>query len=125
MAKQPLLDRNAWYPVGLDFAYLSPNTVTALVNYKHNKFTITPGVTFNEGQLYGNPASIVGIDPRTCTSNSAVFLKASPKTNRIKPTTRPAAPQTRKTAARRERCSSPIRAPARSTPSASSASRRS
>jgi hypothetical protein len=81
MAKQPLLDRNAWYPVGLDFAYLSPNTATALVNYKHNKFTITPGVTFNEGQLYGNPASVVGIDPRTCTSNSAIFLKASPKTN--------------------------------------------
>ena len=120
MAKQPLLDRNAWYPVGLDYAYLSPNTVTALVNYKHNKFTITPGVTFNEGQLYGNPASVVGLDPRTCTANSAVFLKASPKTIRIKPTTRPAAPRTRKTDRRPERCSSPIRARARSTPSASS-----
>jgi hypothetical protein len=81
MPKQPLLDRNAWYPVGLDYAYLSPNTVTALLNYKHDKFTITPGVTFNEGALYGNPASVTGLDPRTCSNNSAGLLQASPKTN--------------------------------------------
>ena len=41
MAPQPLLDRNGWYPVGLDFAYLSPNVLSAIVNYKHNRFTIT------------------------------------------------------------------------------------
>jgi hypothetical protein len=71
MSPQPLLDRNGWYPVGLDYAYLSPNVASAIVNYKHNRFTITPAVTFNEGELYGNPADVLGIDPRTCVANSA------------------------------------------------------
>jgi hypothetical protein len=74
MRAQPLLDRNGWYPVGLDFAYLSPNVLSAVVNYKHNKFAITPALTVNEGALYGNPADVVGLDPRTCTGNSAHML---------------------------------------------------
>jgi hypothetical protein len=76
MKPQPLLDRLGWYPVGLDYAYLSPNTVSAVVNYKHNKFAITPALTFNEGQPYGNPASILGLDPRSCTRNSRKILKS-------------------------------------------------
>ena len=82
MSPQPLLDRNGWYPVGLDYAYLSPNVLSAIVNYRHNRFNITPGVTFNEGQLYGNPADVLGIDPRTCTSNSC-RLHQSPIHTRI------------------------------------------
>lgn len=76
MSPQPLLDRNGWYPVGLDFAYLSPNVLSAIVNYKHNKFTVTPALTFNEGSLYGNPSDVIGIDPRTCSSNSAGFINS-------------------------------------------------
>jgi hypothetical protein len=76
MSPQPLLDRNGWYPVGLDFAYLSPNVLSAIVNYKHNKFTVTPALTFNEGSLYGNPGDVIGIDPRTCASNSAGFINS-------------------------------------------------
>ncbi|HEX3671906.1 MAG TPA: TonB-dependent receptor [Candidatus Cybelea sp.] len=76
MAAQPLLDRNGWYPVGLDFAYLSPNVLSAIVNYKHNKFTVTPALTFNEGSLYGNPADVYGNDPRVCTGNSAGFINS-------------------------------------------------
>lgn len=71
MKPQPLFNRNDWYQVGLDFPYLSPNVLTAVVNYKHGKFAITPALTFNEGERYGNPGSVVGIDPRTCTGNSA------------------------------------------------------
>lgn len=71
MSPQPLLDRNGWYPVGLDYAYLSPNVASAIVNYKHNRFSVTPAVTFNEGQPYGNPADVLGLDPRTCKRNSA------------------------------------------------------
>ncbi len=80
MSEQPLLDRNGWYPVGLDFAYLSPNVVSAIVNYKHNKFAITPALTFNEGQPYGSPADVEGIDPRTCSGNSAKIPTAPHKT---------------------------------------------
>ena len=71
MSPQPLLDRNGWYPVGLDYGYLSPNVLSAIVNYKLNKLSITPAVTFDEGQPYGNPADVMGIDPRTCSLNSA------------------------------------------------------
>jgi hypothetical protein len=76
MRPQPLLDRNGWYPVGLDFAYLSPNVLTAIVNYRHNKFSITPALTFDEGSLYGNPSDVLGIDPRVCSGNSAGFINS-------------------------------------------------
>ena len=81
MAPQPLLDRNGWYPVGLDFPYLSPNVASAVVNYRHRKFAITPALTFNEGEQYGNPADVSGIDPRTCFYNSSYLKqKSSPGT---------------------------------------------
>ncbi len=76
MARQPLLDRNGWFPVGLDFAYLSPNVASLVVNYKHDKFSVTPALTFNEGQPYGNPADVYGYDPRVCTGNSAKIPSA-------------------------------------------------
>ena len=70
MKPQPLLDRNGWYAPGLDFPYISPNVASAVVSYKHASFTVTPAVTFNEGVPYGNPADVVGLDPRTCRKNS-------------------------------------------------------
>jgi hypothetical protein len=76
MSPQPLLDRSGWYPVGLDFAYLSPNVASLLVNYKHNRFSVTPAAEFNEGQPYGNPADVYGLDPRTCSANSAKIPSA-------------------------------------------------
>ena len=77
MSPQPLYDRNAWYPVGLDYPYLSPHTITAIINYKHDRFAVTPALTFNAGAQYGNPADVAGIDPRTCTSNSAGFVNSA------------------------------------------------
>ena len=76
MKPQPLLDRDGWYPVGLDFAYISPNVASILVNYKHNKFNVTPALTFNEGSTYGNPSDVYGNDPRVCKSNSAGFVNS-------------------------------------------------
>ncbi|HEY1429367.1 MAG TPA: TonB-dependent receptor, partial [Candidatus Tumulicola sp.] len=77
MKREPLLDRNGWYPVGLDYSYLSPNVLSLVVNYKRHKFSITPALTFNEGQPYGNPADVMGIDPRTCTANSSHIVDSS------------------------------------------------
>jgi hypothetical protein len=51
--------------------------LSAVVNYKRHKFSITPALTFNEGQPYGNPADVMGIDPRACTANSAHISGAS------------------------------------------------
>jgi hypothetical protein len=73
MSPQPLIDRNGWYPVGLDYSYLSPNVLSAIVNYKRGRLNVTPAVTFNEGQPYGNPADIIGLDPRTCHKNSPFY----------------------------------------------------
>ena len=76
MAPQPLLARDGWYPVGLDYAYLSPSVLSTIVNYRHNRFNITPALTFNQGEPYGNPADVLGIDPRTCKKNSAGFINS-------------------------------------------------
>jgi hypothetical protein len=71
MRPQPLLDKNGWYTPGLDFPYISPNTFAAVLNYRVNKFAITPALSLNEGATYGTPADFQGLDPRTCTANQA------------------------------------------------------
>jgi hypothetical protein len=40
-----------------------------LLNYKHDKFSITPALMLNEGASYGTPADYQGLDPRTCSQN--------------------------------------------------------
>jgi hypothetical protein len=69
MSKQPLLDPHGWYAPGLDFPYLSPNTFSLILNYKHGKVAVTPAMSLSEGTTYGTPADVQGIDPRTCTAN--------------------------------------------------------
>lgn len=66
---QPLLDKNGWYQVGLDFPYISPNTFSLVLNYRRNRFSITPAMTLAEGTTYGTPADVQGLDPRSCTAN--------------------------------------------------------
>jgi hypothetical protein len=50
-------------------AYNAPYVATMVVNYKHNKYAITPSVQFQGGERYGYPLSSVGIDPASggCT----------------------------------------------------------
>lgn len=73
MSPQPLLDRNGWYPSGLDFPYISPNTLSAVLSYRHDKFSMTPAFSLNEGALYGTPGDFQGLDPRTCTANQGTL----------------------------------------------------
>jgi hypothetical protein len=68
-APQQLFDKNAWYETGLDFPYLSPNVFALVLNYRHDRFAITPALSLNQGSTYGTPADVVGVDPRTCVSN--------------------------------------------------------
>ncbi|MGA8576814.1 MAG: TonB-dependent receptor [Candidatus Cybelea sp.] len=65
-APLPLLDRNGWYPAGLDFPYISPNTFAVVLSYRHNKFAVTPAFSLLEGTAYGTPADVQGLDPRSC-----------------------------------------------------------
>ncbi len=71
MSAQPLLDKNAYYDTGLDYPYISPNTFTFILNYKANKFAVTPVFTLYQGATYGTPSDFQGLDPRSCRSNQS------------------------------------------------------
>ncbi len=80
-APQPLLDRNAWYetypnefpfqPIGGETTAIAPNVFSGYLNYKHDRLVITPTFQLNQGNTYGNPLAIDGIDPRFCGGNQA------------------------------------------------------
>ncbi len=69
MTPQPLLDKSGWYDSGLDYPYISPNVFALVLNYKRDKFAITPVFTLNQGATYGTPSDFQGLDPRTCKRN--------------------------------------------------------
>ncbi len=88
---QPLLNRSGTYlpfdifpaiqqyigiPGNVTDSYYVPNVVTAVLNYRMNKFAITPSVVFTSGNPYGVPLDTPGIDPRTCTNNSRLIPTA-------------------------------------------------
>ncbi len=73
---QPLLDPHAKYlpytifPAGIgtgvnSFAY--PYVATLILNYKHDRFAITPSFQFQAGNRYGAPETNPGIDPAAAT----------------------------------------------------------
>ncbi|HUA10083.1 MAG TPA: TonB-dependent receptor [Candidatus Acidoferrales bacterium] len=47
--------------------FIVPNVITGVLNYKHDKFAITPALQFSSGSKYGYPINELGIDPSTCT----------------------------------------------------------
>ena len=85
-APQPLFDRGGSYypfdlfpavaqyvgiPANATNSFYVPNVVTAILNYRRNKWAITPSLVYIAGNPYGVPLDTPGIDPRTCTNNSA------------------------------------------------------
>ncbi|HKU81712.1 MAG TPA: TonB-dependent receptor, partial [Candidatus Tumulicola sp.] len=80
--EQALLDRNGWYdayannppqsaPDTVTSAAINPNVFAGFLNYKHDRFTATINGILNEGNTYGSPLAIVGLDPRDCFNNQA------------------------------------------------------
>ncbi len=47
-------------------SYLAPYVASLVLNYKRDKFAITPSFQFQGGTKYGYPLSSVGIDPAAC-----------------------------------------------------------
>ncbi|MFZ0635591.1 MAG: TonB-dependent receptor, partial [Candidatus Acidiferrales bacterium] len=90
---QALLNSNGWYAPGStglsptsnpSTAYFnSPLDTSLILNYRKGKWAITPSVQLQEGNSYGGPLDVVGIDPRTCGQNSATagITAVSPGTN--------------------------------------------
>jgi hypothetical protein len=71
---QPLLDKNGRYTTydvipgpfaGLN-GYANPVNISLLLNYKHDRWNITPNLTYQSGSYYGAPTAIAGYDPSTC-----------------------------------------------------------
>ncbi len=91
-AEQALLDRNGWYdayannppqsaPDTVTQTAINPNVFAGFLNYKHDKFTASINMLLNEGNTYGSPLAVTGLDPRDCFGNqghTVPGLKGSP-----------------------------------------------
>ncbi len=92
-APQAHFDPNGWYPQGLytlepgvntdPVYYNSPYVLNLVLNYRHQKFSITPSLQLQAGAPYGAPLDVIGLDPRTCAANQGTtgITALSPKTN--------------------------------------------
>ncbi len=78
-APQALFDRTGTYtpydilpesPYYGDVGFVTPTVVTAIVNYRHGKFTFTPSGTYTSGTFYGAPLSTPGYDPSCATTST-------------------------------------------------------
>ncbi len=80
MSMQGHLDPNGWYDQALYALkpgvntstigfYNSPYVTNLVLNYRHQKFAITPSFQVQAGTKYGSPYDVVGVDPRNCASN--------------------------------------------------------
>lgn len=77
--KQSLLDPNGWYaPTGNVLLpgvntnpgfYDAPWVGNIIVNYRKDKFAITPSIQWATGSSYGSPLTVQGVDPRECAGN--------------------------------------------------------
>lgn len=79
---QPIMDPNGWWPdpasagsgIFLGAAYNDaagfsvPYTATLILNYRINKFAITPSIQYMSGSRYGSPMDFPGVDPVACSS---------------------------------------------------------
>lgn len=78
---QPLFDPNGRYapydvlpdePVAAGNGFGPPVTATLLAQYKRDRFTATPSVTYTSGATYGAPLSTLGGDPAQCPPPSTI-----------------------------------------------------
>jgi hypothetical protein len=88
---QPLLDRSGAYttydqipqPFTGENGYETPHVVSFILNYKHDKFALTPSLTFSSGASYGSPLAYPGYVPVGCSplaGATGAVLPADPKT---------------------------------------------
>ncbi|HYK53692.1 MAG TPA: TonB-dependent receptor, partial [Candidatus Eremiobacteraceae bacterium] len=87
---QPLIDLNGSYQpytdvpnaIGLsDFGYEVPVSVAAVINFKHDKWAITPEFQYQAGGWYGDPLQNYGVNPASCSAalNSSGSVSGDPR----------------------------------------------
>jgi hypothetical protein len=92
-AAQPLFDRNGSYttydaipqPGTGENGYETPDVLSLIVSYKHQRLTLTPSLTFSSGAKYGSPLAYPGYVPNACsaaagTANANGVFAADPST---------------------------------------------
>ena len=75
---QPLLDRNGSYttydqipaPFNNAIGFATPFEMSLVLNYKHDRWTVTPNFTYSTQGKYGSPLVWPGYDPTTCTATT-------------------------------------------------------
>jgi hypothetical protein len=60
---------------GFDYPYVA----TLVLNYKHDRFAITPSLQFVAGNRYGAPETTPGIDPTSCTAGLLGSVAGDPR----------------------------------------------
>ena len=71
---EPLLDTNGWYtpydtipgPFSYSNGYEVPNVASLILNYRHDKFAVTPSLHYVDGAFYGSPLVYPGYVPQYC-----------------------------------------------------------
>ena len=60
-------------------SYETPFAATVVLNWKHDKFSISPQFQFFEGGYYGDPLTGVGFDPSSCNAVLGSALSGDPR----------------------------------------------
>ena len=60
-------------------SYETPTAATLILNFKHDKWAITPQLQFFGGGYYGDPLTGSGIDPTSCTGTLAGGVSGDPR----------------------------------------------
>lgn len=84
-----LLDPNGNYPAfsgspglgdyGNALSYEVPSVASLIVNYRHNRFSLTPSLQFESGAAYGSPLSAQGVAPDTCSASYTGSTAGDPR----------------------------------------------
>ncbi len=53
-----------------DNGYEMPDFGSLTLNYRHGKWAFTPSLVFQSGSYYGNPLTMPGYDPASCTASA-------------------------------------------------------
>ena len=87
---QNLFDPNGQYAVyntlsgsrfvsGSNQSYVVPHVLSLILNYKHDRFNVTPTFQLLAGGEYGRPTQVVGVNPATCGATIAGSTSTDPR----------------------------------------------
>ena len=60
-------------------SYIVPHVATLVLNYKHNRWAVTPEFQISAGGKYGSPVQGQGIDPATCAGALGSGIAGDPR----------------------------------------------